>query len=51
MSMTFVVPDPVENEIRRLRREAANYRHQLKAARAEAAQLQAQLDAVTAVGK
>lgn len=51
MPITFVLPDPVEDEMRRLRREAAKYRHQRNAARAEVVQLQAELDAVTAAGK
>jgi HAMP domain-containing protein len=43
MAMTFKVSDPIETEIRRLRRENQKYRYQRNDSRAEADQLRAEL--------
>jgi hypothetical protein len=50
MALTFVISDPAEQEIRRLRKESAKFRVQRNEARAEAQALQAELDSLRPVG-
>jgi uncharacterized coiled-coil DUF342 family protein len=46
--MQLKVTDPVEAEIRSLRRESMKYRHQRNDARAEVAQLRAEVESLRA---
>jgi hypothetical protein len=51
MAMQFDVPDPIEQEIRKLRRECAKYREQRNDLRAALAEVRAEMEAMKAAAE